>query len=70
MADDFLKEMLQDIREDVKDVRTSHSKQSEAMYKLEKKVEDLTNLMGFQKKKDCYTFLEPRLQGVRLHRGH
>lgn len=70
MSDNFLKEMLQDIRDDVKDLRSSHAKQNEAMNKLEMKVNELSQLLGFQKKKVYWHSWEQHLQVVRLHREH
>lgn len=70
MSESFLKEMLQDIREDVRDLRASHSKQNEAMGKLEMKVNELNEVLGFQKKKGCSTYLEQPSQGQRLLQVH
>lgn len=70
MSDNFLKEMLQDIREDVKDLRVSHAKQNDAMNKLEVKVNELNQILGFQKKKESLPLLQYSFRGQLLHRGH
>jgi hypothetical protein len=68
--DNFLKEILHDIREDVKDLRTSHEKQSQAINGLEKRVDELTGLLGFQKKKEYTPFSQYSFRGQLLLRGH
>lgn len=70
MSENFLKEMLQDIRDDVKDLRISHVKQNDAMNKLEMKVNELNQVLGFQKKKVYWPSWEQYLQVARLHREH
>lgn len=70
MSDNFLKEMLQDIRDDVKDLRISHVKQNDAMNKLEMKVNELNQVLGFQKKKEYSPLLQYSFRGQLLHRGH
>jgi hypothetical protein len=68
-TDNFLKEILHDIREDVKDLRVSHEKQSMAMNGLEKRVDELTGLLGFQKKKGLLALLGAALTGGALASG-
>lgn len=69
MSDNFLKELLVKMDENVSSLSTLQREQSVSIRQLERDMMDLKSTLGFQKKKVYWHSWEPCLQVGRLHQG-